>query len=152
MSRSKPAIDLLDGNWYGHGVHDTYDWLRANAPVHHDEANGVWGLTKLEDVAFASKNPQLFCSGQGMRPLMEPPITPSTPSMINMDDPRHKRRRSRKTAASYATPTSSWASRRCPSGSPPPSGRRSRPAGTARPWRASGNRNTKRSSTCHSTS
>ena len=90
MSATPPRIDILDGTWYAGDVHTAYDWLRDHAPVYYDEKNNVWALTKYEDVTFASKHPELFCSGLGMRPLMEPPIVPS---MINMDDPRHKRRR-----------------------------------------------------------
>ena len=84
-------IDLLDGTWYASGyVHRHYDWLRANAPVFHDAKNDVWAITRYEPLGFASKSPDLFCNGKGMRPHQPEPIVPS---MINMDDPRHKRRR-----------------------------------------------------------
>jgi cytochrome P450 family 142 subfamily A polypeptide 1 len=86
----RPPIDLLDGHWYASGVHRAYAWMRAHEPVFHDAANGVWALTRHADVTFASKRPDLFCSGRGMRPGMQDPIVPS---LINMDDPRHKRRR-----------------------------------------------------------
>ena len=86
----RPRIDLLDGRWYAGGVHRHYEWMRAHEPVYHDEANDVWALARYDDVTFASKRPDLFCSGRGMRPKMEDPIVPS---LINMDDPRHKRRR-----------------------------------------------------------
>ena len=33
----RPEIDLLDGRWYGHGVHDKYDWIRRNEPVCYDD-------------------------------------------------------------------------------------------------------------------
>ncbi len=83
-------IDLLDGRFYAGDVHAKYDWLRANAPVYHDAKNDVWALSTYEHITFASKSPELFCSKRGMRPHMEDPIVPS---MINMDDPEHKRRR-----------------------------------------------------------
>ena len=85
-----PSIDLLDGDWYARDPLAHYTWMRAHQPVYHDEANDVWALTLYEDVAFASKSPRLFCSGRGMRPHMQEPIVPS---MINMDDPRHRQRR-----------------------------------------------------------
>jgi cytochrome P450 family 142 subfamily A polypeptide 1 len=86
-----PDIDLLDGHFYaGPELHRHYDWLRANAPVYYDEPRDVWGLCAYSDIGYASKTPSLFCSGLGMRAHMEEPITPS---MINMDDPEHKRRR-----------------------------------------------------------
>ena len=84
-------IDLLDGRFYAGDVHPKYDWLRANAPVYYDEQCDVWALSTYEHVTFASKHPELFCSKQGMRPHMEDPIVPS---MINMDDPDHRKRRS----------------------------------------------------------
>lgn len=83
-------IDLLDGRFYANDPHPRYDWLRANAPVYHDARNDVWALSTYEHITFASKNPELFCSKRGMRPHMDEPIVPS---MINMDDPDHKRRR-----------------------------------------------------------
>src|SRR5262245_54300841 len=85
-----PEIDLLDGHFYAGDVQRHYAWMRAHAPVYHDAKNDVWALAKLEDVGWASRHPELFCSGRGMRPHMEDPIVPS---MINMDDPAHKRRR-----------------------------------------------------------
>ena len=84
-------IDLLDGRFYAGDVHTHYDWLRAHAPVYYDAKNDVWALSTYEHVTFASKHPELFCSKRGMRPHMEDPIVPS---MINMDDPEHKLRRS----------------------------------------------------------
>ena len=30
------------------------------------EIDGVWVVTRHEDVAYVSKNPELFCSGQGI--------------------------------------------------------------------------------------
>ena len=85
-----PHIDLLDGDWYAREPLPRYAWMRAHRPVYHDEANDVWALTLYEDVSFASKTPQSFCSGRGMRPRMREPIVPN---MINMDDPRHRSRR-----------------------------------------------------------
>ena len=87
---SHPEIDLLDGHFYAGDVHRHYAWMREHAPVYHDAKNDVWALTRLDDVGWASRHPELFCSGRGMRPHMEDPIVPS---MINMDDPKHKRRR-----------------------------------------------------------
>jgi cytochrome P450 family 142 subfamily A polypeptide 1 len=81
-------IDLLDGDFYARDPHAAFRWLRANAPVFWDEKNGVWGITRHAHVQEVAKAPQLFCSSGGSRPD-SPPI----PSMINMDDPMHRRRR-----------------------------------------------------------
>src|SRR5690606_34711623 len=45
-------------------------------------------IALYEDVMRVAKDPETFCNREGMRPD-SPPI----PSMINMDDPAHKRRR-----------------------------------------------------------
>lgn len=89
-SPSHPEIDLLDGAFYAGDVHRHYDWMRANAPVYFDPKTDTWALARYEDVGRASRHPELFCNGRGMRPHMQDPIVPS---MINMDDPKHKRRR-----------------------------------------------------------
>src|SRR5262245_60643515 len=62
--------------------------MREHAPVYQDESSGVWGLSRYEDVLQASRRPDVFCSGQSSRP-----DAPAIPSMINMDDPAHVRRR-----------------------------------------------------------
>jgi cholest-4-en-3-one 26-monooxygenase len=81
-------IDLLDGDFYARDPHAAFRWMRANAPVFWDAGNRVWGITRHAHVQEVAKAPQLFCSSGGSRPD-SPPI----PSMINMDDPAHRRRR-----------------------------------------------------------
>lgn len=81
-------IDLLSGTFYQAGPLDAYRWMRENAPVYYDAEREIFGVTLHEDVLTVSKRSDLFCSGQSSRPDA-PPI----PSMINMDDPVHKRRR-----------------------------------------------------------
>ena len=62
--------------------------MRENAPVYYDEAGAIWGIMLHEDIQKVSRAPETFCSRLGMRP-----DSPALPSMINMDDPGHKRRR-----------------------------------------------------------
>ena len=85
---TNPAIQLLDGNFYAAGPHPAFTWMRAHAPVYWDAEGKVWGVALHEDVLEVSRQPDLFCSGQSSRPD-SPPI----PSMINLDDPAHRRRR-----------------------------------------------------------
>jgi len=80
---------LLDGQFYGGDPVEFYAWMRANAPVYYDEEAAVWGITLHEDILAISKDPDNFCSAQGSRPETESWV----PSMINMDDPDHRRRR-----------------------------------------------------------
>jgi cytochrome P450 family 142 subfamily A polypeptide 1 len=83
-----PAIRLLDGYFYVGEPLRHFRWMREHAPVFWDESSRLWGIALYEDVMKISKTPELFCSGQSSRP-----DAPALPSMINMDDPRHKLRR-----------------------------------------------------------
>ena len=85
---STPAIRLLDGAWYADDPHRHFAWMREHAPVYWDEAGQVWGVAAYDDVLRVSKDPLTFCSRHGSRP-----DSPAIPSMINMDDPEHRRRR-----------------------------------------------------------
>ena len=84
-----PSIRLMDGFWYQTKPYDDYRWMRENAPIYRDEAGGVWGVSLHEDIMSVSKNAEIFCSGKSSRPEEGSLI----PSMINFDDPVHKRRR-----------------------------------------------------------
>ncbi len=85
----RDEIRLLEGDFYvGHPL-DHYRWMRANAPVYRDPVGEIWGVTLHEDIMHCSKDPGIFCSGKSSRPEEGTWI----PSMINLDDPDHKRRR-----------------------------------------------------------
>jgi cytochrome P450 family 142 subfamily A polypeptide 1 len=88
VSGAPPPIDLLDGHFYAGDPDPGFAWMRAHAPVWWDPAREIFGVALHEDVQRVSKSPELFCSSGSSRPD-SPPI----PSMINMDDPLHKRRR-----------------------------------------------------------
>ena len=85
-------IHLLDRRFYL-DPHERFRWMRDEAPAYFepdvDELGGLWGLTRHADIMHASKHPELFCSGKSSRPEPDSWI----PSMINLDDPLHKRRR-----------------------------------------------------------
>jgi cytochrome P450 len=56
---------------------------------------GYFAVTRYEDVWAASRNPELFCSGQGSNIVDLPQeLNEFYGSMINMDDPKHFRLRS----------------------------------------------------------
>ena len=43
--------NALDPTLYVRGVaHDVFDWLRAHDPVHRDERNNIWVISKYDDV------------------------------------------------------------------------------------------------------
>jgi cytochrome P450 family 142 subfamily A polypeptide 1 len=87
---TRDEIRLLEGAFYVDRPLEHYAWMRANAPVYRDEQGGVWGVALHEDIMHCSKTPRIFCSGKSSRPEEGSWI----PSMINLDDPEHKRRRS----------------------------------------------------------
>lgn len=81
-------IRLLDGNWYASNPHDTWTWMRENAPVYYDEASDTWAITRYHDVLRIEKDPKTFSSYRSPRPHGDP-----LPMMISMDDPQHQSRR-----------------------------------------------------------
>jgi cytochrome P450 family 142 subfamily A polypeptide 1 len=85
---ANPAIRLLDGYWYADDPHPHFAWMREHAPVYWDDSGGVWGVASYDALVRVSKDTETFCSRMSSRPD-SPPI----PSMINMDDPEHRRRR-----------------------------------------------------------
>lgn len=82
-------IQLVRGEFYADDPHPLFTWMRAHAPVYWDEQGEVWGVTLYEDIMRISRDGQTFSNRYGMRP-----DSPPMPSMINLDDPEHKRRRS----------------------------------------------------------
>ena len=80
-------IDILDPRFYD-DPWDGYRWLRNNDPVHWDEANGLWVVSKHEDVSHVSRHQERYSAAQGVRPKVAAPM-----SIISMDDPEHTRQR-----------------------------------------------------------
>jgi cholest-4-en-3-one 26-monooxygenase len=80
-------IDILDPRFYD-DPWDGYRWLRQNDPVHWDEANGLWVVSKHEDVSHVSRHQERYSAAQGVRPKVAAPM-----SIISMDDPEHTRQR-----------------------------------------------------------
>jgi cytochrome P450 family 142 subfamily A polypeptide 1 len=78
-----PRIDVFDPELYAGDPFPVYAALRREDPVHWDEKNRVWVLSRYADVVHVSKNPQIFCSRFGVT-REDTPI-----SIITMDDPRH---------------------------------------------------------------
>ncbi len=54
------------------------------------EIDGLWAVTRNEDIAYVSKNPQLFCSGQGvMIEAVPEDILDAAQSFLAMDSAKH---------------------------------------------------------------
>jgi cytochrome P450 family 142 subfamily A polypeptide 1 len=80
-----PNVDYLSGEtWVDPEMPARMRWLRHNAPVYWSEINELWVVSKLADITAISKNPKVFCSGQGVRPGLT-----IKQSMIDEDDPKH---------------------------------------------------------------
>jgi len=77
-------VDFLDAEAWDAAMRDRMRWLRENDPVHWSERSGLWVVTKFEDVSYVSKNHQLFCSGEGVRPGSAIKLP-----LIDEDEPRH---------------------------------------------------------------
>lgn len=84
-------IGLLDRFFYL-DPWDRFKWMRDETPVYWDPSadGGLWGVTRYDDIMAIAKDPETFCSGKSSRPERDSWI----PSMINLDEPLHKRRRS----------------------------------------------------------
>ena len=87
---TSPAVQLLDRFFYL-DPHPSFRWMREHAPVYWDASadGGLWGVACYDDIMEISRRPELFCSGKSSRPERDSWI----PTMINLDDPLHKRRR-----------------------------------------------------------
>ncbi|MGI9258442.1 MAG: cytochrome P450 [Gammaproteobacteria bacterium] len=77
-------IDYLDAAAWDGDAHDRMRWLRANAPMYWSSKSDLWIVSKYEDIVEISKNPELFCSGEGIRPGI-----PVRQALIDEDDPKH---------------------------------------------------------------
>jgi cytochrome P450 family 142 subfamily A polypeptide 1 len=89
---TRPALDLLDGDFYIHDPYSAYAWFREHEPVAWDEVNELWGVFRYDDLIDVEKRKELFISSDrqkgGYRPNM-----PADPSIIGLDDPVHAKRR-----------------------------------------------------------
>jgi cytochrome P450 family 142 subfamily A polypeptide 1 len=59
-------------------------WLRENDPVHWSEKDGLWLVSRFEDVSYVSKDQELFTSAHGVRPGNLAKI-----GLIDEGEPRH---------------------------------------------------------------
>ncbi|MCB0997455.1 MAG: cytochrome P450 [Acidimicrobiales bacterium] len=81
------TINLLDGSLYVDPA-ETYRWLRDERPCYWDAVNGIWGISRYDDIVAVEKSPAMYSSASGSRPLIQ-----SGDSMINKDDPLHQDQR-----------------------------------------------------------
>ena len=82
------TINILDPELYQGDPYPTYAWLREHDPVHWDDRNHLWVISRFADVMKVSLNADVFCSGQGVRPGNSYDL-----SLIGLDEPRHLQQR-----------------------------------------------------------
>lgn len=86
------SLDLLDGQLYIDGTYETYRWMRANAPIHWDPTNELWGVFRYDDIVEIERRKDIFSSAGNAKGGYRPNI-PADPSIIGFDDPKHAKRR-----------------------------------------------------------
>ena len=81
-------VNLLDGRLYANDPILTYRRLRDEAPVYRDVVNGIWGISRYQDVVDVEKDTDRYTSSRGSRPRIVCDV-----SSINNDDPLHQHKR-----------------------------------------------------------
>lgn len=85
-------LDVLDGDFYVDDPYPRYAWLRENSPLHWDDINELWVVTRYDDIVEIEKNKSVFVSSDKTKGGSRPNI-PGDNSIINLDDPLHQTRR-----------------------------------------------------------
>jgi cytochrome P450 len=105
MSLADVHLESLDFWVHNDDIRDAaFAALRREAPISFwpaiqmegfESGQGYWALTKLDDVHFASRHPDIFSSAGGITVNDQTPeLAEYFGSMIVLDDPRHQRLRS----------------------------------------------------------
>lgn len=84
MDANDVNVAFLDPATWDASVHERMRWLRRNDPVHWSEKDGCWIVSRYEDVAYVSKDQDLFTSAHGVRLGNAPKI-----GLIDEAEPRH---------------------------------------------------------------
>ena len=78
-------VDFSQSTSWNHEMAERMCWLRENEPIFWSEKTQSFIISRFADVAFVSKNSDIFCSGQGVLPgAFVPKI-----GFIDEDEPRH---------------------------------------------------------------
>src|SRR5689334_13408181 len=102
------ALDLASPEFWAEPIEvreGAFQMLRRADPIRHFKeidyipglpvGSGFYAITRHADILEISRQPELFCSGQGATSINDLPVDMLEfyGSMINMDDPRHARLR-----------------------------------------------------------
>jgi len=85
------TADLLDPAWWADldQVHEFFTWARRDDPVHRDEANGLWAVTRHADLLDVERRSDVFSSRGSYRAN----VGMDESNMIALDDPAHLEQR-----------------------------------------------------------
>jgi cytochrome P450 len=87
------TVPLLDPEFYAGDPFPLYARLRAEAPVTRNGTLGFWVASRHADVIAVSRDPDTFCSGQGIMVFEIGAHYDSPPTMMHTDPPDHTRYR-----------------------------------------------------------
>jgi cytochrome P450 len=85
---------LMDPAFYAGDPYPLYARLRAEAPVAHNTAAGLWVASRHAEVTAISRDPETFCSGKGILAMEIGAHYDTPPTMMHTDPPDHGRYRS----------------------------------------------------------
>ncbi len=91
MTDPRP-LDIIDGDFYVNDPYSRYAWLREHSPVHWDDINELWVLTRYDDIIAIERNKRVFINSDKEKGGYRPNI-PADESIIANDDPLHLARR-----------------------------------------------------------
>jgi cytochrome P450 family 142 subfamily A polypeptide 1 len=77
-------VAFLDAQSWNDSMGERMRWLRENDPVYWSARDKLWIVSRYEDVAYVSKDQQLFTSGNGVRPG-----NPAKIGLVDEGEPRH---------------------------------------------------------------
>src|SRR5262249_13316203 len=86
------TIDLLDGQFYVEDPYSTYAWMRERSPVHWDDINELWGVSRYDDIVEIERRKDVFINSDQEKGGYRPNI-PADRAIIGLDDPHHSLRR-----------------------------------------------------------
>jgi cholest-4-en-3-one 26-monooxygenase len=89
LETSRPNVDLLDPTLYQRNPHDIWTWMRDNEPVYHDARNGLWAITRYDDVLDVERRSTVFQSRGSYRAI----VSFDEANMIALDEPEHREQR-----------------------------------------------------------
>ncbi len=108
-------VDILDGDFYVEDPYPRYAWLRENSPVHWDDINELWCITRYDDIVAVEKDKKTFINSGNEKGGYRPNI-PADRAIIGLDDPQHVARRTLVSRRFTPRAVTEWerSPRRCP--------------------------------------